>query len=172
MVNIGNLVIDDLSLFAFLIIILGFSYWYYNRVLKALGVSVAEESKAGDYRVYKGEWNQNENTVTIIRGRKDKQILEKKYEPKLFHYSSTHRVLMFRAVEGSLETQPWANKRIVSSNAGLGYKAASLIEYYKNRAQSQSTNSLRGQMMGIMIGLGFGLVFGIMFSTFFPQMFA
>ncbi len=171
MVNIGNLVIDDLSLFAFLFIFLGFTYWYYNRVLKALSVNVAEESKAGDYKVYRGEWNQNENTVTIIRSRKDKQVLTKVAEPKLFHYSSIKRVLMFRSVAGSLDTQTWTDIKQISNKVDLGYKAASLLEYYRNRAQSQSTSNLKGQLMGIMIGLGFGIVLGILFSTFFPQMF-
>ncbi len=171
MVNLGLLVIDDLTLIVFLVIIFGFFVWYYNRVLKSLSVKVAEESKAGDYRVYKGEWNQKENTVTIVRSRKDKQVLEKKSEPKLFHYSTTQRVYMFRDMEGSLETQPSTELKDISNKAGLGYKAASLIESYKNRAQSQSAISLRGQFMGIIICLGFGLVLGIMFATFFPAMF-
>ncbi len=171
MVNIGNLVIDDISLFAFLFIIFGFSYWYYNRVLKALSVKVAWQSKAGDYTIYKASWNVNENSVTMIRSRKDKQILKKKHEPVLMNFGPTNRNLWFRAIEGSKQTQPWGFAIDESGKGGAGYEASGLIQHYITEASEQSVNSMKGQFMGIMIGLGFGIVLGILFASFFPQMF-
>ncbi len=172
MVNIGNIIIDDFTLLTFIGIFGGIFYWYYSRILKSLSVKVSWEFKAGDYRVYKGEWNVNENTVTVIRSRKDKQVLKKSHEPRLFHFSNTQRVLMFRSIEGSKKTQSWTLHKDFTGKDNLGYEGIALVQHYKQKAIEQSVSSLKGQYMGIAIGLGFGMVIGIMFAVFFPAMFS
>ncbi len=54
-----------------------FMVWYYRRILTSQAIKVINEDKTGDWTLYSGDFNQNNNRVTFKRSRKDKIELTK-----------------------------------------------------------------------------------------------
>lgn len=136
-----------------------FMAWYYRRILTSQAIKVINEDKTGDWTLFSGDWNQNNNRVTFKKSRKDKITLTKRgnYRRLFIPPMTTWRV--FKAKEGVRVTEDWglySEKTSGGGNIDMGVQAEAAANGWMESIRSKTIMSIKSQYMGMIAGGGIG----------------